>query len=56
MLSWFWTFGERLFMIIFPGIVSVPIDKKDYSKKTVSPLNFSHFKGVIALRSGEKKD
>jgi len=42
-------------MIIFPVIVSVPIDKKDYSKKTVSPLNFSHFKGVIALRSGKKR-
>jgi hypothetical protein len=42
-------------MIIFPVIVSVPIDKKDYSKKPVSLLNFSHFKRVIAFHSGEKK-
>jgi hypothetical protein len=40
-------------MIIFPVIVSVPIDKKDYSKKAVAPLIFSHFKVVIALHSGE---
>jgi len=44
-------------MIIFPVIVSVPIDKKDYSKKGVSPFELFHIlKGVIALRSGEKKD
>jgi len=42
-------------MVIFPVIVSVPIDKKDYSKKAVSPPNFSHFKGVIALHSLKKK-
>jgi hypothetical protein len=40
-------------MVIFPVIVSVPIDKKDYSKKAVAPLIFSHFKVVIALHSGK---
>jgi hypothetical protein len=46
MLNWFWTLGERLFMVISPVIVSAPIDKKDYSKKPVMPVKFFEFSGV----------